>query len=45
MTTALLLSSAFGDMGNGWVVTAVIASSVITLVVGLILIGKDRKEN
>ena len=34
MTTALLLSSAFGDMGNGWVVTAVIASSMITLVVG-----------
>lgn len=44
MTTALLLSSAFGDMGNAWVVTAVIASSLITLVIGLLLVGKDKKE-
>ena len=44
MTTALLLSSAFGDMENKWIVAGVITASVTTLVVGLVLIGKDKKE-
>ncbi len=44
MTTALLLSSAFGDMENPWVVSSVIASSAATLLIGLWLIKDKKKE-
>ncbi len=46
MTTALLLSSTFGDMKNPWVIASVIMASIITLFAGLCLINdKKRKEN
>lgn len=46
MTTALLLSSAFGDMENPWVITSVIIASAATLVAGLWLVrNKEKKEN
>lgn len=44
MTTALLLSSAFGDMENPWVILAVIIASAITLVTGLWLVRNKEKE-
>ena len=43
MATALLLSSAFGDMGNLLVVISVIIATALTLFVGLLLV-KDKKE-
>ena len=43
MTTALLLSSAFGDMENPLVIASVIIASAATLVIGLWLI-KNKKE-
>lgn len=43
MTTALLLSSAFGDMDNPWITTLVIAAAAATLVIGLFLV-KTKKE-
>lgn len=43
MATALLLSSAFGDMGNLLVVISVIIATALTLFVGLLLI-RDKKE-
>ena len=46
MTTALLLSSAFGDMENPWVITSVIIASAATLGAGLWLVrNKEKKEN
>ena len=46
MTTALLLSSAFGDMENPWVILAVIIASAVTLVIGLWLVrNKEKKED
>lgn len=45
MATALLLSSAFGDMGKPWVITAVITATALTLFAGLSLVAnKKRKE-
>jgi hypothetical protein len=45
MTTALLLSSTFGDMENPWVITSVIVASAVTLVAGLWLVrNKEKKE-
>lgn len=45
MTTALLLSSAFGDMDNPWIIVFVIASAAATLLVGLFLVRtKTEKE-
>ena len=45
MTTALLLSSAFGDMENPWVITSVIIASAATLGAGLWLVrNKEKKE-
>lgn len=43
MATALLLSSAFGDMENPLVVISVIIATASTLVFGLVLV-KDKKE-
>ncbi|MDR0603552.1 MAG: hypothetical protein LBG80_04525 [Bacteroidales bacterium] len=43
MITALLLSSAFGDMENPWVIMSVIIASAATLVTGLWLI-RNKKE-
>lgn len=43
MATALLLSSAFGDMENILVVISVIIATALTLFVGLLLV-KDKKE-
>jgi hypothetical protein len=46
MTTALLLSSAFGNMKNPIVVIAVIIASAITLIFGLMFVRntKDKEE-
>ncbi|MCS2487388.1 DUF6722 family protein [Bacteroides thetaiotaomicron] len=44
MTTALLLSSAFGDMENPWVITSVIIASAATLGAGLWLVRNKRKR-
>lgn len=41
MTTALLLSSVFGDMENPWIVGIVVVTAALTLVIGLILV-KDN---
>ncbi len=43
MTTALLLSSAFGEMNNVWVVTAVVVATAVTLAGGLYLV--KNKQN
>ena len=43
MATALLLSSAFGDIGNLLVVISVIIATALTLFVGLLLV-RDKKE-
>lgn len=43
MTTALLLSSAFGEMNNVWVVTAVVVATAVTLTGGLYLV--KNKQN
>lgn len=46
MTTALLLSSTFGDMENPWVIISVIIASAATLGAGLWLIrNKEKKED
>ena len=46
MTTALLLSSAFGDMENVWIVASVIFATAVTLVFGLLLVrDKQKKED
>lgn len=44
MTTALLLSSAFGDMENPWVITSVIIASAATLGAGLWLVRNKEKR-
>ncbi len=44
MTTALLLSSTFGDMKNPWVIASVIMASIITLFAGLCLINDKKKK-
>ncbi|MFK1876469.1 DUF6722 family protein [Bacteroides fragilis] len=44
MTTALLLSSAFGDMENPWVITSVIIASAATLGAGLWLVRNKEKK-
>ncbi len=43
MTTALLLSSAFGDMDNPWIIVFVIFSAAATLLIGLFLV-RTKKE-
>ena len=43
MTTALLLSSAFGDMENIWIVVSVIFATAATLVFGLSLVRDKQK--
>lgn len=43
MTTALLLSSAFGEMNNVWIVTAVVVATAVTLAGGLYLV--KNKQN
>lgn len=43
MTTALLLSSAFGEMNNVWVVTTVVVATAVTLAGGLYLV--KNKQN
>lgn len=44
MATALLLSSAFGDMDKWWIVLVVLLGTVFTLVLGLLL-QRPTKEN
>ena len=43
MTTALLLSSAFGEMNNPIVVVAVILAASSTLGIGLWLVKENKK--
>ena len=45
MATALLLSSAFGDMGNPWIIASVITATALTLVGGLTLVGRRKTKN
>lgn len=44
MTTALLLSSAFGDMENPWVIASVIIASAITSTTGLWLVKTPKEK-
>jgi len=44
MATALLLSSAFGDMENPLVVISVIIATALTLVFGLLLVRNKKEE-
>ena len=44
MATALLLSSAFGDMDKWWIVLMVLVGTVLTLCFGLLL-QREKKEN
>jgi amino acid permease len=44
MATALLLSSAFGDMGNIWVIISVIIATALTLFSGLLLVRNKKEE-
>ncbi len=44
MTTALLLSSAFSEMDNPWIITSAIIASALTLFIGLWLL-KDKNSN
>ena len=43
LVTAMLLATAFGDMGNPWVVMGAIATAAITLGLGLFLIKGNKK--
>ena len=44
MVTALLLSSALGNMNRTWVFVGVMIGTILTLGWGLILINKDKKK-
>ena len=44
MATALLLSSAFGDMGNIWFIISVIIATALTLFAGLLLVRNKKEE-
>jgi hypothetical protein len=44
MTTALLISSAFGDMDSPWVVITVVIASIAILLMGLWLVRDNMKE-
>ena len=44
MVTALLLSSALGNMNRPWVFVGVMIGTILTLGWGLILINKDKKQ-
>ena len=44
MATALLLSSAFGEMDRWWIVLVVLLGTVFTLVIGLLL-QRPPKDN
>ena len=44
MTTALLLSSVFGEMDSPLIVGLVIVSAVLTLLIGLSLVGDKKKS-
>jgi hypothetical protein len=44
MTTALLISSAFGDMDSLWVVITVVIASIAILLMGLWLVRDSKKE-
>ena len=44
MVTALLLSSALGNMNRPWVFVGVMIGTILTLAWGLILINKDKKR-
>ena len=44
MATALLLSSAFGEMDRWWIVLVVLLGTVLTLVLGLLL-QRPAKDN
>ena len=44
MVTALLLSSALGNMNRPWVFVGVMIGTILTLAWGLILINKDKKK-
>ncbi|MBO4984624.1 MAG: hypothetical protein J6C87_03155 [Bacteroides sp.] len=45
MTTALLLSSVFGDMENPWIMGTVIGGAILTLLSGLWLVKDKKVEN
>lgn len=45
LVTALLLTTAFSDMNNPWIVLIVFLSAVFTLSVGLWLIKKNEKKS
>ena len=44
MTTALVLSSVFGEMDSPLILGVVIAGAAITLIVGLLLIKENKKK-
>ena len=44
MTTALLLSSVFGEMDSPLIVGSVIFSALLTLLIGLSLVGDKKKS-
>ncbi len=46
LITAMLLTTAFSDMSNPWIVAAVILSALITLWMGVVLLkrGEDKKN-
>ena len=46
LITAMLLTTAFGDMSNPWIVMGVILSALITLWLGVVLLkrGEDKKN-
>lgn len=46
LVTAMLLTTAFGDMSNPWIVLGVIISALITFMLGVVLVRRsgDRKS-
>ena len=46
LITAMLLTTAFSDMSNPWIVLGVILSALITFVLGVVLLGRggDKKS-
>ena len=44
MTTALVLSSVFGEMDSPLILGVVIAGATLTLVVGLLLVKENKKK-
>lgn len=45
MVTAILLTTAFGDMDTWWLVSLVIIISVLTLCIGLWLLRDKKQRN